>query len=854
MRVRLNDRLERATRFPVTLIVAPAGFGKSIALRDFIQTARFDAVRYDVRREDDSLLAFARNLSEALGDIAPAARAAFAEMQGRVLGSADAERQVAGWFAEHLRRTVCSIVIDDLHFAAADAAAVRMLVTLIERTADRIKWILASRSDAGLPVASWIAYGRMDLPLSEDELRFTPAEALAAAQEAQADIDPAEIEALRLFTEGWPAALAIALRTRTYAADLRSASAGTREMVYRYLAEQVFTALSTEQRAFLLATSVFSTFDLRAAELLGASIEFLADLRRGVAFLNEPSPGEFRYHDLFRDYLESELRRQGEGPWTSALCTAAEILEQRGDDARALALYARARDAQAVLRIIARSGFTLFERGEVEILSVALSALPDMMRRENASSLGIAAMLEASRGHFHLAEHDFVAAIERAADPEMRAALVQRYAIELVRRKRDCIALLEPYARDGSARAVPILATLATAYADAGRYDDAGAAIARALSCMDASTRDDTRARVYQQAAYVYQYAPPREYARSYAALAIEIAEPLNLYEVAARAYAMLYELAYDEDEPIRCLSILDKVADCARKGASRQMDLFSTVASYEIEVDRGNDPQVERLDRVIEECRSLLPQGYSRALLPAQALRAAWERDFGRSYALLAPTIALEIEPERRAVRLSEIALYAFAAGLPAEGAGAAQEAVAALALCDPGSRRANRSRLFLAVAEMARGHAAAAHRHLTDAERLLPVSLRRLRALAAAVRAAYRVQLHQSDGSMLSGALERLRSEHFGGLARLLAALPFSSSEEQGYSLLTPAERDILQMLGKGASSKEIGRQTGRSSQTVDTHIRSICRKLHCSGRREAVALATSAGWVHAQASAPA
>jgi DNA-binding CsgD family transcriptional regulator len=53
-------------------------------------------------------------------------------------------------------------------------------------------------------------------------------------------------------------------------------------------------------------------------------------------------------------------------------------------------------------------------------------------------------------------------------------------------------------------------------------------------------------------------------------------------------------------------------------------------------------------------------------------------------------------------------------------------------------------------------------------------------------------------------------------------------------------------LQLLAKGASTKDVAARTGRSPQTVDTHIRSICRKLNCSGRREAIAIATGAGWV--------
>jgi len=78
------------------------------------------------------------------------------------------------------------------------------------------------------------------------------------------------------------------------------------------------------------------------------------------------------------------------------------------------------------------------------------------------------------------------------------------------------------------------------------------------------------------------------------------------------------------------------------------------------------------------------------------------------------------------------------------------------------------------------------------------------------------------------------------------MLEALPTTGARADGYSSLTPAERDILQLLAGGASSKEVGAKTGRSPQTVDTHIRSICRKLGCSGRREAVALATRSGWV--------
>jgi LuxR family maltose regulon positive regulatory protein len=853
MRARINQRLERASRFPVTLIVAPAGFGKTVALRDFIETARLNVLKYDVRRDDGSLLAFVRRLSETLEQVAPTALAAFASMQERVLAADEPVRQLSDWFVEHLKSVECTIVIDDLHYAATDPASIALLADVIERTGEHIRWIIAARSDVGLPVATWIAYGRMDLPVGEDELRFTIDEALAAADETQSEIDPQEIEALRQLTEGWPVALTIALRTRTHSADLRSASSGTREMVYRYLAEQIFARLSPEQRSFALSTSVFTAFDSGIVADLGWSLESLAALRARVAFLNEIAPGEFRYHDLFRDFLETELRRLGESAWSQALHAGAALLEKRGDHAGALVLYTKARATADLSRLIRASGFSLFERGESEHLAAAIEAIPDEMRRTDATLLGLEATIEAGRGRFELAEPRFLAAIEKSgADQAHRSALAARYAIELVRHGRDCVAFLEPYAKDESldkALRIPLLGTLATAYAGSGRRDLATVTIERALQMLDPSMNNELPARLYQQAAYVYHFGPSFERAKKYAKLAIDLALRQNLYEVAARAYSALYTVAYNEtSNPLECLSILERLDECARKAASLQAHLYVLITSYEIEVERADDDALQRLDAALRENESALPHVRSEAFLPADALRAAWSGDFARAFRLLENTAADLSESDRRTLRWSEIALYAFAAGLHDEGNVAVHEWANAMQACKEPSRRTIRSHVFMALAEMVRGHSSAAHRHLTEADRAIEGPMTRMRALVSAVRTVHRVQLGQAESSGFANALERLRAEQFGGIARLLESIALPGGSADRYGALTPAEREILQLLARGASTKDVAAQTGRSPHTVDTHIRSICKKLECGSRREAVALATTAGWVHA------
>lgn len=852
MRARINERLTRAAEYPVTLIVAPAGFGKTVALRDFLDTSRSDAVRYDVRREHQTVLAFARGLGDALAAVAPGLDASFPAIQERVADLDDPTPELADWFTEHIKRVVGSIVIDDLHNAARDPATIPLLVELIERTNGRISWVVASRTDAGLPIASWLGYGRIDVPIGEDDLRFTREEALAIAAESEFGVDASETEALRELTEGWPIALAIALRTRTHVRDLPSAAVGTREMVYRYLAEQVFARLDDAQRAFVLGTSVFETFTTAMAETLGAQAKDLMALRRTVTFITETAPGVLKYHDLFREFLEAELRREGDEAWVRAHREGAAILERSGDDAAALRLYVRAKDVDGGIAIVTHSGFRLLERGEGELLDAFSDLVSEDVRATHPVLLGLRAASAAARGHMEFARRDFTIAIERARG-ELRVELVHRYALELVRRSEDAVAVLEPFAFDeavpGRLR-VPIMGTLATAYVRNGRLDDALSTIDRALASVDGSVDEDQLARFYQQAAFVHQSAPGRGHAWTYACAAIDRALKRALYDVAARAYSVQYALVYDDDDdPIESLRILDRLIECARKSANRQTLAFGVICQYDIEVDRANDAAVERLDDELRDLRAVLPVLEAGTYLPARAIVATWSGDFDAAFRLVEESTArYAAGPDWRAERYAMLALCGFCASRPRAAEEALQIAHDALIECDEGLRRVVWARVILALAELTRGHHSAAHRLLSEAERTLLPARRRLRALVAAVRTLYRVALQQDDASALTAALERLRAEHFGGIARLIEQLPVTRPDEanSGYGLLTAAEREILTLLARGTSTKDIASLSGRSPHTIDTHVRSICRKLRCSGRREAVAFAIQGGWI--------
>ncbi|MGA8100025.1 MAG: AAA family ATPase, partial [Candidatus Cybelea sp.] len=238
-RPRLSERLTASEACPITLLIAPAGYGKSVALRQYLGTIREPNVRFALRAEHVTLLGFLRGFTESLRESAPHAITSLAGAYERSTGSPKRAGELASWLHAHLESFAGVIAIDDLHLADDDPEVARFLTSLIERTKGKIRWILASRSTTGLPVGTWLAYRDADLAIDEQDLRFTLGEAREAARGLGLAIRDEELTELLALTEGWPAAMTFALRTSTRSSELRNVSAITREMIYRLLAEQV---------------------------------------------------------------------------------------------------------------------------------------------------------------------------------------------------------------------------------------------------------------------------------------------------------------------------------------------------------------------------------------------------------------------------------------------------------------------------------------------------------------------------------------------------------------------------------------------------------------------------------------
>jgi LuxR family transcriptional regulator, maltose regulon positive regulatory protein len=309
----LFERLAEAAR--VTEVSAPAGSGKTILLRSWIREAGLaDRVAWvTVQGEERDPQRFWIAVADALrGTSAGAARV-------RPLTAAP---DLDGWaIVERLLADVSSLrdrtwlVVTDLH-ELTSAEALRQLELLVLRAPLELRFVLSTRHDLRLGLHRLRLEGQLTEIRAED-LRFTVDEARALFDAAGVVLPESALELLYKRTEGWAAGLrlaALSLAGRPDPERFATEFSGSERTVAEYLLAEVLGRQSTEVRRLLLRTSVLERVNGPLADLLtgGSSGErILQDLEAAGAFVFslDAARSWFRYHQLFADLLQLELRR-----------------------------------------------------------------------------------------------------------------------------------------------------------------------------------------------------------------------------------------------------------------------------------------------------------------------------------------------------------------------------------------------------------------------------------------------------------------------------------------------------------------------------------------------------------------
>jgi LuxR family maltose regulon positive regulatory protein len=233
------------------------------------------------------------------------------------------------------------LVLDDLQALRSLPARAR-LAALVERLPGEVTLAIASRTPPALPVARLRAQGRL-MELGPRDLAMNPSEAAALLRLAGLELGPDELLGLVRRTEGWPAALALAVllqRDGGSPADIAAFGGGDR-LVGDYVRDEILVDLSEEQHTLLLETSVLDTLTGALCDAVlhrSGSEAALSQLHRERLLLVplDRTDERFRHHRLVRETLSAELRRRDPGLVAELHRRASTWFREAGDEDRAV--------------------------------------------------------------------------------------------------------------------------------------------------------------------------------------------------------------------------------------------------------------------------------------------------------------------------------------------------------------------------------------------------------------------------------------------------------------------------------------------------------------------------------------
>jgi ATP/maltotriose-dependent transcriptional regulator MalT len=406
-RPRLVERLNEGLRGKLTLVAAPAGFGKTTLVSEWLAGRGRPAAWLSLDEGDNDPARFLMYLVSAL-------RTVVADVGGEALATLQAPQTPP---IEALLTTLLNdlaavadelvLVLDDYH--TLDSRPVDEALTfLIERLPAQAHLVITTREDPRLPLARLRAKGQLT-ELRAADLRFTAEEAAAFLNAGMGlRLAAADIAALEARTEGWIAGLqlaALSLRGRQDAHGFIQAFAGDHRYIVDYLVDEVLARQTEPVRGFLLQTAILDRLygplcDAVTGQEGGAAR--LEALERG-AFFVVPLDDQrcwYRYHHLFADVLHVRLLAERPEQVATLHRRASAWFERQGTAAEAIRHALAAGEAEDLARaadLIERAMPALRQsRQEVALLGW-LRALPDeLLRRRPVLSAWYAHALLAS--------------------------------------------------------------------------------------------------------------------------------------------------------------------------------------------------------------------------------------------------------------------------------------------------------------------------------------------------------------------------------------------------------------------------------------------------------------------------
>ncbi|WP_116948963.1 helix-turn-helix transcriptional regulator [Jiangella endophytica] len=425
-RVRLIALMDDAVRAPLTVVVAPAGAGKTSLLAGWADESALPTAWLSLDESDrdgaqlwTGLVAAIETLSPGCGEHAtPLLRRpdTLAEGVRRLLDDLD---------AGPADRPPAVLVVDDLHLVHDDRLTAETLALFVQHLPSWLRLVLISRRDPPLPMDRLRARGRLR-EVRFAELRFVPDEAERMLSKLAPAMPGDQVAATSRHARGWAAGLHLgALAARAAQARPDTAPALDADlMIEDYVLREVLGAESPAVTAALTDIAVVERVDPRLAEALTErpdAAELLLQAEERGLFVTRIDAGWFEMHALVREVLVAQLARRSPERLATRHARAARWFADADEVPLALEHWLRAGLPREALRLLAVKNLELYDTGLEATIVRTLAAIPP-----GVATADLSAMIDYAWCHLLVSRRGFLDAVDRlswwAAQPAHRGA------------------------------------------------------------------------------------------------------------------------------------------------------------------------------------------------------------------------------------------------------------------------------------------------------------------------------------------------------------------------------------------------------------------------------------------------
>ena len=383
--------LDKCREKPLIWVYAPPGSGKTTLVASYIEARKLPSVWYQVDRGDNDPGSFFHYMGLAALKADPRKKKPLPHFTPEyALGLKAFSRE---YFSELYSRLgpKALIVFDNFQEATFESALHEIIHEGLDALPKKSNVLIVSRA-APPPVFSRMRLACSMETISWEELRLTPDEVRGIAfRKRGRHLTDGQVRNLLSSTDGWLAGLLLLLNSETEDFGTERIDRHNPTEVFDYFAGGFFQKLPSGFREFLLKTSLFSVMTPGMAEALTGVVRseaMLSELVEKNYFIQSHSGEEesYQYHNLFREFLASRLKRETAPEALSGIeKKAAGILAENGYPEEAAALFLRANDKVSLGGLICREAPSLLRQGRYLTLKDWLEGMGEEEMDRNPS-------------------------------------------------------------------------------------------------------------------------------------------------------------------------------------------------------------------------------------------------------------------------------------------------------------------------------------------------------------------------------------------------------------------------------------------------------------------------------------